>query len=59
MKPKKIITVHGRVLSEADLDRLADEAEAGYDLSSWVPRPALVPPSRRAKRSRVTQPGHD
>lgn len=32
-------TWDGRVLTEEDLDRLADEAEAGYDLSTWVRRP--------------------
>ena len=29
----------GRVLSEAELDRLADQAEQGFDLSTWRPRP--------------------
>jgi hypothetical protein len=59
MKPKKILTVHGRIISEADLDRMAIEAEAGYDLSSWIPRPATAPPAKRAKRSRITRLGHD
>jgi hypothetical protein len=34
-----ITTKSGRVLSDADLDRLAEEAEAGFDLSTWTPRP--------------------
>jgi hypothetical protein len=33
-----IRTKHGRVITDADLDRMADEAEAGYDLSTWKPR---------------------
>jgi predicted HicB family RNase H-like nuclease len=28
----------GQELTEADIERLADEAERGYDLSSWVHR---------------------
>lgn len=32
-------TWDGRTLTEEDLDRLADEAEAGYDLSTWIRRP--------------------
>jgi hypothetical protein len=27
-------TKNGRVVTDADLDRMADEAEAGYDLST-------------------------
>jgi len=34
-----VITRDGRVLTEEDLDRMADEAEAGYDLSTWIRRP--------------------
>jgi dUTPase len=59
MKPKKILTVHGRIISEAELDRMAIEAEAGYDLSNWIPRLAPAPPDKRVKRSRITRPGHD
>ena len=33
-----VTTRSGRQLTEDDLDRLADEAEAGYDLSRWRPR---------------------
>lgn len=33
------VTKSGRVLTEADIDALADEAEHGYDLSKWTPRP--------------------
>lgn len=32
-------TKHGEVMTDADLERLADEAEAGYDLSTWKRRP--------------------
>jgi hypothetical protein len=32
-------TKSGRVLSDADLDGLATRAAAGFDLSSWRPRP--------------------
>ena len=32
-------TRSGRVLSDAALDRLAESAEAGLDLSTWRPRP--------------------
>lgn len=33
---QKFVTRSGRVLTEQDLDRLADEAERGFDLSKWV-----------------------
>jgi hypothetical protein len=32
-------TRDGRELTDEDLDRMADEAEAGYDLSTWIRRP--------------------
>jgi hypothetical protein len=32
-------TKSGRTLTDADLDRLADKSEAGFDLSTWRPRP--------------------
>jgi HicB family len=32
-------TKRGRHLTDADIDRLADMAERGFDLSTWVPRP--------------------
>src|SRR5664279_4412179 len=32
-------TKNGRVVTDADLDRMETEAEAGYDLSTWKPRP--------------------
>ncbi len=35
----EVRTKSGRVLSDAGLDRLADWAEAGFDLSTWRPRP--------------------
>lgn len=31
-------TKSGRVLTDADVDRLASKAEAGFDLSNWKPR---------------------
>jgi hypothetical protein len=31
-------TRSGRILTDADIDRLAAEAERGLDLSSWKPR---------------------
>lgn len=37
-------TKSGQILTDADFERMADEAEAGYDLSTWKPRrgrPAL------------------
>jgi predicted HicB family RNase H-like nuclease len=40
------VTKSGRRLSEADIERLADEAEQGYDVSRWIQqrgRPALEP----------------
>ena len=40
-----IRTKNGQMVTDADLDRMADEAEAGYDLSTWKPRrgrPALA-----------------
>ena len=37
------VTKSGRVLTEEDLDRLADEAERGFDLSKWVHRRGRPP----------------
>lgn len=34
-----VVTKGGRVLTEEDVERLADEFEAGFDLSTWTPRP--------------------
>jgi hypothetical protein len=39
VKSTVVVTKSGRPLSAADLDRLAGEAEAGFDLSTWKPRP--------------------
>lgn len=47
-------TWDGRVLTDADLDRLADEAEAGYDLSTWTRRPGR--PTIDASTSRGHSP---
>lgn len=33
---KAVVTKSGHVLTDGDLDRMADEAERGYDLSKWV-----------------------
>lgn len=33
------VTKSGVRLTEADIERLADEFEAGFDISTWVPRP--------------------
>jgi hypothetical protein len=33
-----VTTKHGRVLTDEDLDRVANEAERGYDLERWRPR---------------------
>ena len=41
-----VTTKSGRTLSEAEVDRLADGAEEGFDLSTWKPRcgrPSLDP----------------
>jgi hypothetical protein len=40
---------NGAVVTDGDLERLADEAEAGYDLSTWKRRPGR--PSLGATRS--------
>lgn len=32
-------TKSGRTLSEADIERLAEEAERGFDLATWKPQP--------------------
>lgn len=34
----KVITKSGRPLTERDLERVANEAQAGFDLSIWRPR---------------------
>jgi hypothetical protein len=34
---------NGEVVTEADLERFADEAEVGYDLSTWKRRPGRPP----------------
>ena len=36
-------TKSGRLLSEADVDRLAASAEAGFDLTTWKTRPGRPP----------------
>lgn len=52
--PETYVTRTGRRLTEADVERLADRAEAGFDLSTWAPRPgrpALGPRSGSEKAS--------
>ena len=36
-------TKSGRILTEEDLERLADDAERGFDLSAWKPRRGRPP----------------
>jgi hypothetical protein len=36
-------TKSGRTLTEVDLERLADDAERGFDLSAWKPRRGRPP----------------
>jgi hypothetical protein len=38
-----VSTKDGPVVTEADLDRMAAEAEAGFDLSTWKRRPGRPP----------------
>ena len=50
-------TRSGRVVTDADLDRMAVEAEAGYDLSTWkrrAGRPALGASNAGAHSPRIT-----
>lgn len=36
---RKVTTKSSRKLSGAETERLADQFEAGFDLSAWTPRP--------------------
>jgi hypothetical protein len=45
---RTVITKGGRRLTEADIERLADEAERGFDLSTWIPRPGRPRLDQRA-----------
>jgi predicted DNA binding CopG/RHH family protein len=50
-------TKNGRVVTDADLDRMAVEAEAGYDLSTWkrrAGRPSLSATNTGAHSPRIT-----
>jgi predicted DNA binding CopG/RHH family protein len=50
-------TRSGRVVTDTDLDRMADEAEAGYDLSTWkrrAGRPSLGASSTGNHSPRIT-----
>ena len=44
---RTVVTRSGKRLSEADIERIADRFEKGFDLSTWVPRivgrPTLEP----------------
>lgn len=37
-EPRTYVTKSGRVLTDADIEALADEAERGYDVTSIRPR---------------------
>ena len=41
--PRTVKTKGGRILSEADLERLASSVEHDLDISSWKPRPGRPP----------------
>ena len=43
---------NGQVVTEADLERMAAEAEAGYDLTNW--KPVVGRPSLSANRPQVS-----
>ena len=48
---------NGRVVTDADLDRMATEAEAGFDLSTWkrrAGRPSLSEANTGAHSPRIT-----
>jgi Ribbon-helix-helix protein, copG family. len=50
-------TKNGRVVTDADLDRMAADAEAGYDLSTWkrrAGRPSLSGTNTGAHSPRIT-----
>lgn len=58
---KTFVTKSGRRLTEADIERLADQAERGFDLSTWKPRPGrprlgAAPGSRHSPRLVVRLP---
>jgi predicted HicB family RNase H-like nuclease len=59
MAPKIVTTKSGRRLTEAELDRMAHEAERGFDLSTWRHgrgRPALEAGSVDSPRIAVRLP---
>ncbi len=43
VKTPVIATKSGRMLTAQDIEILAKEAEAGFDLSKWKPRPGRPP----------------
>lgn len=59
MASKVVVTKTGRQLTEADIERVADEAERGFDLSTWRHsrgRPALEPGDTDSPRIAVRLP---
>ena len=59
--PRTVRTKGGRILSEADLERLASSVERDLDISSWKPRPGRPPldatATAHAPRIAVRVPG--
>lgn len=54
-----VTTKSGRVMSGADIERLADRAEAGFDISTWTPRrgrPSLTIGGEHSPRIAVRVP---
>ena len=55
-----VITKSGVRLTEADIERIHDEIDAGIDISDWVPRPVgrptLEPGSAHSPRIEVRVP---
>ena len=43
MAEKFTVTRSGRRLTEADIDRIVERAEAGFDLTGWQPRRGRPP----------------
>ena len=41
--PATVKAKDGRVLTDSDIERMADEAKRGFDLSTWTPRRGRPP----------------